>query len=180
MLDDDAEQLALSRTLDACEMLIEVDPATALIEVQHAESLEVGAAITLLCDRANLSPVSFEQFVSGFTEAFAEGDPAHLVAVLAPDAVLWHNNDGVEMDAVTAAGGITALASRVDNLHVHVSEGAATGNRGYVRFTVRGTVRGTHRELAARNCVFVEFASDGSVTRMDEYVDPTFSSQLGL
>ena len=124
--------------------------------------------------------MSLEQFVSGFTEAFAEGDPAHLVAVLAPDAVLWHNNDGVEMDAVTAAGGITALASRVENLHIDIVDGAATGNRGYVRFTVRGMVRATGSELAARNCVFVEFASDGNVTRMDEYVDPTFSSQLGL
>ena len=124
--------------------------------------------------------MSLEQFVSGFTGAFADGDPAHLVAVLAPDAVLWHNTDGVEMDAVAAAAGITALASLVENLHVDVLERAATGNRGYVRFTVRGTVRATGHHLGARNCVFLEFATDGSVTRMDEYVDPTFTSQLGV
>jgi ketosteroid isomerase-like protein len=123
--------------------------------------------------------VSLEQFVSGFTAAFADGDPARLVAVLAPDAVLWHNTDGAEMDAVAAAVGIDALASRVENLHIDLLDSVATGIRGYVRFTIRGTVRATGHELAARNCVFLEFAGDGSVTRMDEYVDPTFTSQLG-
>lgn len=120
--------------------------------------------------------MSAERFIDGFRQAFATGDPRHLGAVLAPGALLWHNDDGLEVEAAGALGGIAGLARMVDGLHVEVVEGTDR----FVRFTVRGTVCATGQKLAARNCVFFELDEDGLVRRMDEYVDPTFTTQLGL
>jgi ketosteroid isomerase-like protein len=122
--------------------------------------------------------IAVDRFADAFRKAFASGDPAPLVGILAPGAVLWHNNDGVELEAAVACAGVSALAGRVEGLHVDIHEQEGIGDGGYVRFIVRGTVNATGRQLAARNCVFVRFDADGRVTRMDEYVDPTFTEQV--
>lgn len=121
---------------------------------------------------------ALDRFVVAFRDAFDAGDPAPLVGALAPGAVLWHNTDGIEMDAAVACAGVSALAERVDELRIEVHEAHPVTDGGYVRFTVRGRVKSSGRALAARNCVFVRFDAHGLVTRMDEYVDPTFTEQV--
>ncbi len=99
--------------------------------------------------------MSIDSFVQAMSMAFAEGEPERLTAILVPGAVLWHNNDGVEQPAAVGMSGVTALAERVEGLRLEVHDQGARPGGGYVRFTVRGRVRATGRELAARNCVFV-------------------------
>lgn len=112
-------------------------------------------------------------------EAFASGDPAVLSARMAPGAVLWHNTDKVEGDAAEGFGGIVGLYQLVDGLHVEVVQHEALPAGELARFVVRGTVRATGAPLAAHNCVVLTI-EDGRVTRLDEYVDPTFGAQLGV
>ena len=112
-------------------------------------------------------------------EAFASGDPPVLGARMAPGALLWHNSDKVEGDAVEGFGGIVGLHQLVDGLHVEVVQHELLTTGELARFVVRGTVRATGTPLAAHNCV-VFTVEDGRVTRLDEYVDPTFGAQLGV
>ena len=61
------------------------------------------------------------------------------------------------VDEVASLAGIPGvktagrLAARVESLRIEVMDAVAVPDGGYVRFTVRGTVRSTGRELAARN-----------------------------
>ena len=112
-------------------------------------------------------------------EAFGNGDPTILAARLAPGAVIWHNTDKVVSDAVEALGGIAGLHQLVDGLHVEVVQHEQLQAGELARFVVRGTVRATGELLAAHNCV-VFTVEDGQVTRLDEYLDPTFPEQLGV
>ena len=112
-------------------------------------------------------------------EAFRDGDPTILAARLAPGAVIWHNTDKVVSDAVDALGGIAGLHQLVDGLHVEVVQHERLRGGELARYVVRGTVRATGDRLAAHNCV-VFTVEDDRVTRLDEYVDPTFAEQLGV
>ena len=124
-------------------------------------------------------PASWEQLADAVVAILERGDPAILRRHLAPGAVLWHNGDDLEVDAHDAVGSVAGLHALVDGVHVDVLRRAEIPDGFVQRFVVRGTVRATRTELAAHNCVLATTAG-GRITRMDEYVDPTFEAQLGL
>ena len=111
--------------------------------------------------------------------ALESGDAGVIAPVLAPDAVVWHNDDGVELPAADAFGGLPRLHELVDGLRVEVIRSHATEDGLVARIELRGGVRSTRTKLLARNCVFLT-VENGRLVRIDEYVDPTFSTQLGL
>lgn len=111
--------------------------------------------------------------------AIESGDPGVVVPMLAPGAVVWHNDDGIEMPASDAFAGLSHLHQLVEGLRIDVLRHDATGDGLVARIEFRGTVRSTGTNLRARNCFFLT-ASDGRICRIDEYVDPTFRTQLGL
>jgi ketosteroid isomerase-like protein len=98
---------------------------------------------------------------------------------LAPGAVTWHNDDKVEIDAVENLTRLPGLHQLVDGVDVEVVQVEPLESGWLQRFVLRGTVRSTGNALAAHNCVVVHLA-DGLITRIDEYVDPTFGTQLGF
>ena len=102
-----------------------------------------------------------------------------LDTLLAPDAVVWHNNDGIDMPARDAFAGGAGLRALVEDLRVAVVQEDAIPGGAVARVEIRGTVRSSGGELCARNCIFVTVADDGRLQRIDEYVDPTFLTQLG-
>jgi ketosteroid isomerase-like protein len=124
-------------------------------------------------------PASWEQLADAVVAILERGDPAVLRRHLAPGAVLWHNSDDREVDAHDAVGSVAGLHALVDGVHVDVLRRAEIPDGFVQRFVVRGTVRATRTALAAHNCV-VATTAGGRITRMDEYVDPTFEAQLGL
>jgi ketosteroid isomerase-like protein len=121
----------------------------------------------------------WERLADAAVAILEQGDPDVLRRHLAPGAVLWHNSDDLDLDAVDAVASIAGLHALVDDVHVDVVQRAALPDGFLQRFVVRGTVRSTGRPLAAHNCVVVTTAGE-RITRMDEYVDPTFVAQLGL
>lgn len=128
-------------------------------------------------DRATTQPRP--PIAAALEEAFRVGDPGPLLALLAPGAVLWHNSDHVETDAATGFEGVRGLHRLVEGLHLEILQAVELPDGELVRFVVRGTVRANGTELAAHNCAV--FTTDAErVHRLDEYVDPTFSEQLGL
>ena len=98
---------------------------------------------------------------------------------LAPGAVVWHNDDKVEIDAVENMKRLPGLHQLVDGVDVDVLQLEPLDSGWLQRFVLRGTVRSTGGALAAHNCVVVHLA-DGLITRIDEYVDPTLGAQLGF
>jgi ketosteroid isomerase-like protein len=97
----------------------------------------------------------------------------------APGAVAWHNDDKIEIDAVENLKRVPGLHQLVDGVGVDVLQVEPLESGWLQRFVLRGTVRSTGNQLAAHNCVVVHL-SDGLITRIDEYVDPTMGAQLGF
>jgi ketosteroid isomerase-like protein len=105
------------------------------------------------------------------------GESDDFLACLAPGAVVWHNHDDLEVDAIDNLKGIGMLQEMVDGVRVDVVRRAEIPGGEFAQVVMRGTVKATGRQLAGRNCLFV-FETDGKITRIDEYVDPTFVQQL--
>jgi hypothetical protein len=122
---------------------------------------------------------TWERLADATVAILETGDPEVLRRHLAPGAVLWHNSDDTAVDAAEAVGSVSGLHGLVDGVHVEILQRAPLPDGFLQRFVVRGTVRSTGGPLAAHNCV-VATTADGRITRMDEYVDPTFEAQLGL
>ena len=65
----------------------------------------------------------------------------------------------------------------VDGLHIEVLREAEVPGGAFEQVVMRGTVKASGRQLAGQNCIIV-FETDGKITRVEEYVDPTFGQQL--
>jgi hypothetical protein len=83
------------------------------------------------------------------------------------------------MDAREGIARVAGLHALVDDVRVDVMQAAPLPGGWFQRIVLRGTVRASGRELAAHNCAVIHL-SDGRITRIDEYVDPTMLAQLGV
>jgi ketosteroid isomerase-like protein len=92
---------------------------------------------------------------------------------------VWHNDDGVEIPAITAFEGARRLRELVDDLRVEVVRELTIEGGLVAQFELTGTVKVSGANLRARNCVFL-FEQDGVLQRIEEYVDSTFGAQLGV
>jgi ketosteroid isomerase-like protein len=111
--------------------------------------------------------------------ALRSGDVDEVLGYLAPGAVVWHNDDKIEIDAAENMKRLPGLHQLVDGLDVDIVQCSPTPSGWLQQFVLRGTVRSSGNALAAHNCVVVHVAA-GLITRIDEYVDPTFGAQLGF
>jgi ketosteroid isomerase-like protein len=101
--------------------------------------------------------------------AIEAGDIEAVRALYAPDAVIWHNNDGVEQ---TPEQNLRVLRWVVDNLRDRAYEDVRriVTDDGFVQQHVLRFTRGdgTRQEIPA--CLVVR-CTDGKITRLDEYLD---------
>ena len=102
---------------------------------------------------------------------------ADFEAALAPGAIVWHNADRAEVDAVENMVRITALTELVNDLKCETVYLAPTPDGFVYQFVVRGTVASNGKPFEMQNCV-VAATADGKYTRLDEYVDPTLATQF--
>ena len=104
-----------------------------------------------------------------FFDCVETGDVDGLVACYAPDAVIWHNTDGVEQtpaeNARTLRGFVARIAERVyDERRVAVFEG------GFVHQHLLRGVRLDGVRVSLPCCIVCQ-VRDGRITRLDEYFD---------
>ena len=104
-----------------------------------------------------------------FFDAIEKGDIDTVGAIYAPDAVIWHNNDGLE-------------TTREDNLKVLTNFIKAVPERRYLErrvgafdggFVQQHLLKGklaNGKDLALACCIVCE-VKDGRITRLDEYFD---------
>jgi ketosteroid isomerase-like protein len=117
--------------------------------------------------------------VDRVVELLETGDPSVMTGAYSADAAVWHNNDGVDVPCAQAFGGAGSLHGLVDGLYVEVVRELRIDGGVAVQVELRGTVRSTGAALRARNCMFL-FEDGGVLQRIEEYLDPTFTIQLGL
>ncbi len=118
-----------------------------------------------------------EDLAGALATALEGGDPDGFVACLAPGAVVWHNHDRKEVDAVENMAAVGMLSQLVDGLKIETRYLAPTADGFVFQFVVRGTVKSNGNPFEMHNCI-VATTADGMYARIDEYVDPTVGAQL--
>jgi ketosteroid isomerase-like protein len=114
-------------------------------------------------------------------EALAAGidgrDLDGFVSALAPGAIVWHNHDRLEVDALDNMAMVATLAHLVDDMTSETLYLAPTDDGFVFQYVVRGTVSSNGKPFEMHNCI-VATTADGRITRIDEYVDPTVGAQF--
>jgi hypothetical protein len=117
-----------------------------------------------------------EELIEGFDRGIT-GEPDAMVATYAPGAIVWHNYDRKEVDAIenmAAVGMLTHIVRDMSMDHLRVEEFPG----GFVyQFALKGTVIANGNPFEMHN-VIIASVTDGKITRIDEYVDPTVGAQL--
>jgi ketosteroid isomerase-like protein len=108
--------------------------------------------------------------------SFETGDRSQWEALFAPGCVNWHNSDKLEVPAA-GFGGAGALQAILADCRCEVVHDAAFEGGALICIVVRGTVRANGRPFEAHNAIVLTTNVEG-ITRIDDYVDPTFGSQL--
>ena len=118
--------------------------------------------------------------IRAVNDALESGSPDEALAMLAPGAVLWHNDDKVEMDAAEGIARVKGLHDLLEDVKVEIVQLERFSAGWFQRIVLHGTVRSSGQPFAAHNCALIHLADDGRITRIDEYVDPTMLAQLGV
>lgn len=117
-----------------------------------------------------------EEIADRLFKAIEAGDIAGVRDIYAPDAVIWHNNDGVEQ---TPEQNLRVLQWVVDNLRDRAYEDVrrSVTDTGFVQQHVLRFTRadGTRPEIPA--CIVVT-VTDGRITRLDEYLDSAHIARI--
>ncbi|MEY2471241.1 MAG: hypothetical protein QOK28_570 [Actinomycetota bacterium] len=117
-----------------------------------------------------------EELADRLFKAIEAGDTDAVRDLYAPDAVIWHNNDGIEQ---TAEQNLRVLQWVVDNLRDRAYDDVRRHitPTGFVQQHVLRFTRadGTRQELPA--CIVVTCA-DGKITRLDEYLDSAHIARI--
>ncbi|NKY51575.1 nuclear transport factor 2 family protein [Nocardia vermiculata] len=118
-----------------------------------------------------------EQLAGDFIAAVERGDIDEIAGrIYAPDAIIWHNSDGLEMTVAQNLASLAWLSATLKDMrYEQVSRMPARD--GYVqRHVLRGRCPGGE-EITVRACFFVTVAG-GRITRIDEYLDSAASADL--
>ncbi|MCW2539615.1 MAG: nuclear transport factor 2 family protein [Frankiales bacterium] len=108
-------------------------------------------------------------------KAFETGDRSDFVALLAPSATTWHNHDNIA--AETKRTGTNPIPDMIDNPRLEITRAAAFPGGEFMQFTLHGTGKTNGKTVEAHMCIIFTISDEG-VTRLDEYIDPTLTTQL--
>jgi ketosteroid isomerase-like protein len=120
---------------------------------------------------------SNDELVAAFEGALA-GNGDAFVASMAPGAVIWHNHDRKDVDAIDNMAAVNMLSQIVDDLVTETRLCTPIDGGFLYQYVTRGKVRANGNPFEMQNCLVVHTNADGLITRIDEYVDPTVGAQL--
>ena len=119
----------------------------------------------------SLSPAA-----AALKHSFETGDRSQWEALFAPGCVNWHNSDRREVPAA-GFGGAGALQALLADCDCEVVQDVTFEQGALIRIVVRGRVRANDKPFEAHNAIVLTTNAEG-ITRIDDYVDPSFGSQL--
>jgi ketosteroid isomerase-like protein len=115
-------------------------------------------------------------FAERFMGAIQSGDVATVQACYAPDARIWHNNDGVEQTVDQNLRVLAWIARKLPQRHYRVLRREALSDGFLQQHVLEATLPdGTAWAMPA--CVVIRM-KDGLITRLDEYLDSAHSAAL--
>jgi ketosteroid isomerase-like protein len=125
---------------------------------------------------SDLDPAT-ETLAADFIAGIVAGDAEAVAACCAPDVVIWHNNDNLEVPLDKVLPLLRWLYRHVGELaYADVRRQAVA--RGYVqRHVVRGIKSSNGFKLELPACFVVE-VRDGLIVRLDEYLDSAVITAL--
>lgn len=102
--------------------------------------------------------------------AIAGNDAAGVRAVLAPDAVIWHNTSQVEEGPESVLAAMAGMHATFAGVAYDIASVLPTPEGAVARFVLRLT-GADGDELAMAAAMFVTVDESGVVTRVEEYLD---------
>ncbi|MGE3073422.1 MAG: nuclear transport factor 2 family protein [Dehalococcoidia bacterium] len=108
--------------------------------------------------------------------AIRRADIEAVRGIYAPDAVIWHNNDGVEEDPDRNLRVLSWVARNIKDLRYEEIRRQETSTGFVQQHVLLGIApNGTALEIPA--CIVCE-VKDGRITRLDEYLDSAHTAPL--
>lgn len=111
-----------------------------------------------------------------FFAAVSAGDATALTGLYAPDARIWHNDDGTEQTVAENLRVLRWLSRTVENLRYEDIRRYVLPDGFAQQHILRGHLPG-HGALEVPASLFVQ-VRDGRITRIDEYVDSAATRPL--
>ncbi|WP_213575772.1 nuclear transport factor 2 family protein [Rhodococcus sp. USK13] len=111
-----------------------------------------------------------------FFAAVSDGNETTLTELYAPDARIWHNDDGREQTVTENLRVLRWLSRTLENLRYEDIRRHELPDGFAQQHVLRATLPG-HGPLEVPASVFVHVA-DGRITRIDEYVDSAATRPL--
>ena len=111
-----------------------------------------------------------------FLGAIQSGDVATVRACYAPDAVIWHNNDGKEQTVDQNMRVLEWFMRKLPDRHYRVLRREALKDGFFQQHVLEATLPGG-AAWAMPACVIVRI-KDGLIVRLDEYLDSAHAAAL--
>ncbi len=106
---------------------------------------------------------------TAFFDAIEAGDIEKVQAIYAPDAIVWHNTDGVAQPVADNLATLTNFIKFVPERR-YTERRLAVFDGGFVeQHLLKGKLR-SGKEVSLSACIVCE-VKDGRITRLDEYFD---------
>ena len=115
-------------------------------------------------------------FAERFVGAIQAGDTATVRACYAPDAKLWHNNDGIEQTVDQNLKVLAWFVKTLPDRNYRVLRVEALPD-GFVQQHVLEATLPNGERWAMDACVVIKI-ENGLITRLDEYLDSAKSAAL--
>jgi ketosteroid isomerase-like protein len=123
-----------------------------------------------------MTPQQYLDFAERFVGAIQSGDTETVRACYAPDAKLWHNNDGIEQTVDQNMKVLDWFIRTLPDRNYRVIRREALPD-GFMQQHVLEATLPDGTEWAMDACVVVK-VENGVITRLDEYLDSAKSSAL--
>ncbi|MBF6175346.1 nuclear transport factor 2 family protein [Nocardia blacklockiae] len=117
-----------------------------------------------------------DELADRFFAAVSAGDAATLTELYAPDARIWHNDEGTEQSVTENLRVLRWLSRTVENLRYEDIRRYPLPDGFAQQHVLRGNVPG-HGPLEVPASLFVR-VEHGRITRIDEYVDSAATRAL--
>ena len=104
-----------------------------------------------------------------FFDAIEKGDIDAVRAIYAPDAVIWHNNDGLATSREDNLKVLTGFIKAVPTRH-YIDRQVGAFDGGFVQQHLLKGKLANGKDLALACCIVCQ-VKDGRITRLDEYFD---------
>lgn len=123
-----------------------------------------------------MTPQEYVDFAKRFVGAIQAGDTAAVRACYAPDAKIWHNNDGVEQTVDQNMKVLDWFIRTLPDRNYRVLRVEALPD-GFLQQHVLEATMPDGSAWAMDACVVVRM-KDGKIVRLDEYIDSAKSAVL--